>query len=711
MQPGTVVRAFAHRQRSEAVVPVIAMNRSIRNRLVGAAIALVVLGIAGCNQPGTPPAPPLAQAPVAPAPTPVAEQFAPYTTLPSLPPAPKSPPPQVHRRLRVVERNQKAYLVDNAGHSYLAARDNANHLYPAFRDPGSGHIFPLYYDSARDNYYRVVRTDSGQFGRNYIGTPANQYYADASPIPGYPTDPVWYTRPPQPVRGPLLPVGYRDYYPPTTCNTAATDYYGADEYYPPSWAPYPPGGYCPPRGYYATPAYAPVIVKPAPRHHSRDWLIAIPLLIGAYLLLRPHHHHDYPVPPVPPYAIYGGYYRQRRWIPVERHPWGYRQTNFVNSRQYNITNIYERTTINNYYGSNPRRTNEPRRTPHVVLANIPPTRPNDSPLYHPHRFADLRPVPLRLARQPRPATPPPGLNRTNNPQNQPPRAMRGRPNQPPRAGFRPVPRPSMMAGNGHPQPLSQAPTPPHRPRANQPRPGQPVVRPVPTPAPRRPLPSSIRRLQHAAQNKPVPAPQRPRVPTRPVPPPKIQPQSRKPHPNPVRAVPPQQTPPRNIQPRVNGRRPAAPPQRVVPPQPNLQRQPRPQSPVPPSMASRPQNPPPGRRLRPNTPPPAAQQPVPRPQPRQPRQQPRPNLPVNPQPVPRPRRVPVGQPPAPPVVRQPRIQQPQVRPSMNRPRPQFAAPSARMNRPRPNPGPKLNNRPGPPAGGPERRRGPRPNGTP
>jgi hypothetical protein len=686
-----------------------------------AAIALLLLGIAGCSKLGNTPA---AVSPVAMTTAATSPTFSPYATLPPLPPAPPNAAQHpVHRQLRVVERDKKTYLVDNSGHSYLAARDTDNHLYPAFRDPSSGHLFPLYYDKARDNYYRLIRTDSGRFGRNYIGTPATQYYADPAPITGYPTDPGWYAPPPEPLAGPV-PVSYRDYYPPTTCYRPADTYYGADEYYPPSWAPYPPGGYCPPRGYYADPDYAPVIVEGArPRHHSNDWLWAIPVLIGAYLLLHPHHHHDYPCPPVPPYAIHGGYYRQRRWVPVEAHPWGYRQTNFVNSRQYNVTNIYERTTINNYYGSNPRR------TPHVVLASIQPARPSASPLYRPFnrtRFAQHRQ--LQASNRPQPVTaaaPSRNLIVPANQPNRPPHPMTPPNRHPnPAPGHRPPP--VLISGSGK---LA-----PRHPHAN--RPSAATLRPG---TPQRPVVQPLRQVAHHQQppRRLTPPPVRARVqaaspPTRPRPGHRLT--------KPVRRIAPRPTvsrrpsPPQAMRPRVKAGTPRPARLQKSVPSPRVIRAPQPVLP---------------RRQRPIIVPPPAQRPVPQPRPQWPRRPlpAQPTGPMNSQANPRPGRalalqprierpnVPPAvqpriereRPSAPPVMRQPRIQTPSAPPVIRQPRIRQDQPRLQLNQPpiprtvpqprrmvsQAEPRMRSNNNPRPPGSGPEpgQRRGQHRNGEP
>ncbi len=162
----------------------------------------------------------------------VPQSFQPYVVVKQPPPKPKHVV-HAHRKLHLVQHSDQYYLADDYGHDYYAARDEHGDLYPAYRDPDSGQTLPLYYDPARDRYFRCAEDDDGHFYRGYVGDPNDRYYPDYGG-------------------------SYADFHS------------------------YPPDD------------YRPEIVAP---HHSgnRDaWLLAIPVVVAAYFLLQPHHHHTPP---------------------------------------------------------------------------------------------------------------------------------------------------------------------------------------------------------------------------------------------------------------------------------------------------------------------------------------------------------------------------------------------------------------------------------
>ncbi len=157
--------------------------------------------------------------------------FQPYTVLPALPPKPKHVTHQ-RARLHLTQKANRYYLVDDDRHRYEAARDNEGNLYPVYHDPDTQQTIPLYYDQDRDRYYRVGRdSETHHYYRGYLDDPGDRYYEDDKARPD-------------------------------------------DEYYRPA-------------------AYhRPEVITPP--HHSRNrdaaWLLAIPVVVGAYFLLKPHQH-------------------------------------------------------------------------------------------------------------------------------------------------------------------------------------------------------------------------------------------------------------------------------------------------------------------------------------------------------------------------------------------------------------------------------------
>ncbi|MDE2125429.1 MAG: hypothetical protein KGJ62_02445 [Armatimonadetes bacterium] len=259
--------------------------------LGGLALAL----LAGCGKTSpssTAPAPPAAT-PANPAagapPTTTAgaaggQAFQPYTVLPSLPPAPAKVV-DTNRTLTMVQHSGAWYLRDHDGHYYHVARDSQGHFYPAYTGP-NGHYYPLRYDASRNRYFRIIRTSSGDSYRNYVGDPNTQYYQD----PG-------------------------------------TQYSGQSQL----------AGYNDP---YSQPTYQPTIIKPKSHSNKNLWWLALPVLVGAYLLLKNQHHSGRPNQYAPPSSIvryYNG--RNGSMLPMNgRGPAGAVMANMGMNRSANIGN-------------------------------------------------------------------------------------------------------------------------------------------------------------------------------------------------------------------------------------------------------------------------------------------------------------------------------------------------------------------------------------
>ncbi len=215
---------------------------------------------AGCGHSvrdaAAPPAP-AANAPAPPGASAPAAAFQPYTLLPPPPPAPPVATPR-HRVLHLIRLHNHIYLADSDRHLYEAGRDPQGHVYPIYRDPATRVTYPLYYDSGRDNLYRLARADSGRFYRNYVGEGRTRFYGSDR--------------------------DYERIRPSDADRPVVTDSYNTYNDGPSYGAGYPTNNGYGPR--YA--GYRP------PSHHSShfnpNWLWAIPVIIGAYLLLQPHHH-------------------------------------------------------------------------------------------------------------------------------------------------------------------------------------------------------------------------------------------------------------------------------------------------------------------------------------------------------------------------------------------------------------------------------------
>jgi hypothetical protein len=175
------------------------------------------------------------------------------------------------------------YLRDSKNRYYHVGRDTRGDLYPTYYDSTTHTTYPLYYDSTRDNYYHVVRAGNDYY-RGYVDDSSDTYYKCNPDEDSYYAD---YDDAPSTYQ----PVVYCDY-PPTY------GYY-ADHPYDGGWYVYHPyyyGGYDPHHHYY----------QPSP-----SWLAVVPIVIGAFLLLQPHHYHDhyawFPQPaPVYQRSVYAG---------------------------------------------------------------------------------------------------------------------------------------------------------------------------------------------------------------------------------------------------------------------------------------------------------------------------------------------------------------------------------------------------------------------
>jgi hypothetical protein len=292
------------------------MKRAIGLSLAASAGLATVGLLAGCSHGGSSSAPPPAS-PASPAATTAtasaaASTFQPYVLVNQPPPKPSAPVTHKCRTLTVTHYQGKVYLADQEGHYYQAGRDSAGRLCPVYDDPVTHQYYPLYYDQERDKYYRVLHEDNGDTYACYVGDPDNTFYRcdqDAS----YYDDP---------------------YSPPAQCQPIIQNYYG---YYGHEGSGYEdetcyPGRPLPP---------------PPPHYHHNDdeWLIAIPVIVGAYLFLSNHHSqpNHYNGPPAP-----SGYYQGYGNGP------GHEQHGSNGTNINNITNITNRNiTIvdNNQHGT------------------------------------------------------------------------------------------------------------------------------------------------------------------------------------------------------------------------------------------------------------------------------------------------------------------------------------------------------------------------
>lgn len=200
-----------------------------------------------------------AGAPVQPAAAPNApaapQAFQPYTVVNTLPPKPKKVVHK-HRRLHLALYHKKYYLADDSNRYYPVARDKSGHIYPVTYDIATHRQFPLFYDPDRDRYYRVIRDEDNHVYRNYEGDRDDVCYHDDRDDYRYREDNSAQT------------VAYYNVHENVDDED---DYYRHDDY------------------------DRPVIVAPAHHDPNRDaWLLAIPVVVGAYFLLKPRHHSDPP---------------------------------------------------------------------------------------------------------------------------------------------------------------------------------------------------------------------------------------------------------------------------------------------------------------------------------------------------------------------------------------------------------------------------------
>ena len=237
-------------------------RRDLRWAAVSLSGLITLLLAAGCGHSvrnaAAPPVPVAASAAAPTTPTP-ATAFQPYTLLPAPPPAPPVAASR-HRALHLTRFHHRVYLADSDRHLYEAGRDTQGHIYPIYRDPATRVTYPLYYDPQRDNLYRLARADGGEFYRNYVGEGQTRFYG---------SDRDYERITPSDADRPIVTDSYNTYN------------YNTYNYGPSYGTGYPNNGYGP---HYAG-------YRPPPRHsgHNDNWLWAIPVIIGAYLLLQPHH--------------------------------------------------------------------------------------------------------------------------------------------------------------------------------------------------------------------------------------------------------------------------------------------------------------------------------------------------------------------------------------------------------------------------------------
>ncbi len=220
----------------------------LNNSLPVAGIGILLLA-AGCKDQVSPVAAPQvtpAPAVVAQAPTP---SFQPYVLVEKPAPIIKVATPK-HKDLRLERRNNKAYLVDADGNAYLAGRDKSGRLYPTYSDPTSHDYYPLHYDSSRDQYYRMARADDGTYYRNYVGDSSNRYYQSES--------------------------GPAEYSSSSSDQPNILDEAGQQ---------------------------VQQLSQGSSNKHRDDWLWAIPVVVGAYLLLQKHGHSSPAAPVAHPTSV------------------------------------------------------------------------------------------------------------------------------------------------------------------------------------------------------------------------------------------------------------------------------------------------------------------------------------------------------------------------------------------------------------------------
>jgi hypothetical protein len=226
--------------------------------LITAPVAILLA--AGCAHNSSSPAPAAPAAPTISAAAPTSAPFQPFVLVNT--PAPVSQAStHRHRYLHLAQRAGHTYLADPDGRYYEAGRDEAGRLYPVYHDQATNQYYPLFYDSSSDQYYRVLHTDDGNYYRCYVGDSSSRFYE---------TDDTYASNVPPPSDCPIVTDSYN-----TTNN-----YYG--------------DGSDNDNGY---DNYAPQISSG--NSHRDAWLWAVPVIVGAYLLLSQHHHSN----PQPVYYV------------------------------------------------------------------------------------------------------------------------------------------------------------------------------------------------------------------------------------------------------------------------------------------------------------------------------------------------------------------------------------------------------------------------
>ena len=179
------------------------MIQRYRSLLIGTAGLACTLMAPGCQSHTTPAALPTATGNAAVS-TPIAEELPAEVNGPEMTQS-VPPPPQVaanpntiqivhhlppvpahvtgrHKKLTLVKYQDHYWLQDVDHHLYAAARDSGGHYYAATYLPSKGAMYPLYYDSARDDYYRASCDADHHYFRCYEDEPSYVYYYDPDPI-------------------------------------------------------------------------------------------------------------------------------------------------------------------------------------------------------------------------------------------------------------------------------------------------------------------------------------------------------------------------------------------------------------------------------------------------------------------------------------------------------------------------------------------------
>ena len=319
--------------------------------------AVAALAVACGHRPAASPTPPSTAQQSEMASVPMTQPYTIVKTLPTASPVAKR---HLHRKLTLVDRGARPYLVDDDGYRYDIGRDANGHMFPAYYERHSHRYLPLYYDGDRDRYYDVAYDpDNRDYYRHYIDDP-----------------------------------DYARYY---------------DDVY--NYADYIPAGYDEPVIYTPTPVYH------DHHHRNNDWLWAIPVIIAAAVLLQPHHHNDNNhyyayndarpayVRPVTPVTIYN---RNTSNVYVANRSYPYQQP--VNGRPHlwahrTSSPAPPATAWQRSPGPAPQTASYPRPTPRpaATLTIHPswhrPARPVTHPVVHRRAVAMARPAPARPVAQ------------------------------------------------------------------------------------------------------------------------------------------------------------------------------------------------------------------------------------------------------------------------------------------------------------------------